>query len=146
MTKRYGSNLVSDAEALRLVMDMMAIAGRSGEEAAVADFIRGQLAAAGIDAAELRDDGANRRTPLGGQIGNLVLKLTGTTRGPRRMLSAHIDTVPVCLGSRPVRRGGRIVSADKATGLGADDRSGAAALLTGGSDDLLGLVCPDARR
>jgi tripeptide aminopeptidase len=130
MTKRNSSNLVSDAEALRLVMDMMAIAGRSGEEAAVADFIRSQLAAAGIDAAELRDDGANRRTPLGGQIGNLVLKLPGTTRGPRRMLSAHIDTVPVCLGSRPVRRGGRIVSADKATGLGADDRSGAAALLT----------------
>ena len=34
----------------RLVMDMMAIPGRSGEEAAVADFIRAQLAAAGIDA------------------------------------------------------------------------------------------------
>jgi tripeptide aminopeptidase len=123
-------NLVSDAEALRLVMDMMAIPGRSGEELAVADFIRGQLAGAGIDAAELRSDDANRRTPLGGQIGNLILKLPGTIRGPRRMLSAHIDTVPVCLGSRPVRKAGRIVSADKTTGLGADDRAGAATLLT----------------
>ncbi|MEX2092375.1 MAG: M20/M25/M40 family metallo-hydrolase [Pirellulales bacterium] len=123
-------NVVSDAEAFRLVMEMMAIPGRSGEEAAVADFIRGQLADAGIDAAELRSDDANRRTPLGGQIGNLVLKLPGTMRGPRRMLSAHIDTVPVCLGSRPVRKGGRIVSSDKSTGLGADDRAGAAALLT----------------
>ncbi len=46
------------------------------------------------------------------------------------MLSAHIDTVPVCLGSRPVRKGGRVVSADKTTGLGADDRAGAATLLT----------------
>ena len=81
-------------------------------------------------ASELRDDGANRRTPLGGQVGNLVLKLPGTIRGPRRMLSAHIDTVPVCLGSRPVRKGGRVVSADKSTGLGADDRSGTAVLLS----------------
>ena len=130
MTKQTAKNTVSDAEALRLVMDMMAIPGRSGEEAAVADFIRGQLTAAGINAAELRSDDANRRTPLGGQIGNLVLKLPGTTRGPRRMLSAHIDTVPVCLGSRPVRKGNRVISADRSTGLGADDRAGAAALLT----------------
>jgi tripeptide aminopeptidase len=130
MKKQTAKPLVPDAEALRLVMDMMAIPGRSGEEAAVAEFIRGQLSAAGIDGAELRSDDAHRRTPLGGQIGNLVLKLPGTTRGPRRMLSAHIDTVPVCLGSRPTRKGGRVVSADKSTGLGADDRSGAAALLT----------------
>ena len=130
MKNQTTKNTVSDAEALRLVMDMMAIPGRSGEEAAAANFIRGHLAAAGIDAVDLRSDDANRRTPLGGQIGNLVLKLPGTTRGPRRMLSAHIDTVPVCLGSRPVRKGGHVVSADKSTGLGADDRSGATALLT----------------
>lgn len=123
-------NGVSDAEALRLVMDMMAIPGRSGEEAAVADFIRSQLAGVGIAANELRSDGANRRTPLGGQVGNLVLKLPGTVRGARRMLSAHIDTVPVCVGSRPVRKGDRITSAIKSTGLGADDRAGAAVLLT----------------
>jgi len=122
-------NPVSDAEALHLVTDMMAIPGRSGEEAAVADFIRGQLAAAGIDVAAMRSDDANRRTPLGGQLGNLVLKLPGTQRGPRRMLSAHLDTVPVCLGSRPVRKGGQVMSADKSTGLGADDRAGAAVLL-----------------
>ncbi|MGD9635093.1 MAG: M20/M25/M40 family metallo-hydrolase [Pirellulales bacterium] len=121
---------LSDAEALRLVMDMMAIPGRSGEEAAVADFIRAQLASAGIAASELRDDSANRRTPLGGQVGNLVLKLPGTHRGPRRMLSAHIDTVPVCIGSRPMRKGDRVVSADKSTGVGADDRAGAAVLLS----------------
>lgn len=130
MKSQTNKNPVSDAEALRLVMDLMAIAGRSGEEGAVADFIRGQLVAAGVDATQLHDDHANRRTPLGGQVGNLVLKLAGTMRGPRRMLSAHIDTVPVCLGSRPVRKGGRVVSADKSTGLGADDRSGVAALLT----------------
>ena len=75
-------------------------------------------------------DDAHRRTPIGGQVGNLVLKLPGTIRGPRRMLSAHVDTVPICVGSRPVRKGKYVVSANKKTGLGADDRAGAAVLLT----------------
>jgi tripeptide aminopeptidase len=135
MTKSSEKNPVSDAEALALVMELMAIPGRSGEETAVGEFLRSHLAALGIAASDLADDGANRRTPLGGQVGNLVLKLPGTTlpgtaRGPRRMLSAHMDTVPVCLGSRPVRKGGKVTSADKATGLGADDRSGVAVLLS----------------
>jgi tripeptide aminopeptidase len=42
---------------------------------------------------------------------------------------AHVDTVPLCRGARPVRRGRWIVPADKSTGLGADDRAGAAAIL-----------------
>jgi tripeptide aminopeptidase len=130
MKTATNQNGLSDAEALRLVMDLMAIPGRSGEEAGVAEFIRAQLAAVGIEAGALRDDAANRRSPFGGQVGNLVLKLPGTVRGPRRMLSAHMDTVPVCVGSRPVRKGDRVISADKATGLGGDDRAGAAVLLS----------------
>ena len=106
------SNPVSDAEALRLVMEMMAIPGRSGEEAAIMDFIRGKL----IDGRRRRERSCvstmpHRRTPLGGQVGNLVLKLPGTIRGPRRMLSAHVDTVPICVGSRPVRKGKHVSSA-----------------------------------
>src|SRR6185295_17115799 len=75
-------------------------------------------------------DDAHRHTPIGGQVGNLILKLPGTVRAPRRMLAAHVDTVPICVGSRPVRKGDKVVSANKETGLGADDRSGAAILLT----------------
>jgi tripeptide aminopeptidase len=119
----------SDAEALVLVMEMMAIPGRSGEESAIMDYVRNKLLKAGISKNALSFDDANRRTPLGGQIGNLVLKLPGTIRGPRRMLSAHVDTVPICVGSRPVRKGKYIASANKETGLGADDRSGAAIIL-----------------
>jgi len=37
--------------------------------------------------------------------------------------------VPICIGSRPVRKGKYVVSANKDSGLGADDRSGAAILL-----------------
>jgi tripeptide aminopeptidase len=40
-----------------------------------------------------------------------------------------MDTVPTCLGSRPVRRGKQIQSADPSTGLGADDRAGVTVVL-----------------
>jgi tripeptide aminopeptidase len=129
MRKHSKHVAVNDSEALRLVMEMMGIPGRSGEESGIAEYIVDQFRAAGIASSAIRFDNAHRRTPLGGQVGNMVLKFPGTTRGPRRMLSAHLDTVPVCVGSRPVRKGGRVVSTDKTTGLGADDRAGAAVLL-----------------
>jgi tripeptide aminopeptidase len=128
--KRKATASLGDAEALRLVMELISIPGRSGQETAVIDFIRGRLRQAGIAGNAIAMDDAHRRSKLGGQVGNLVLKLPGTERGPRRMLVAHVDTVPICAGSRPVRKGGRVVSADKATGLGGDDRAGAALLLT----------------
>ena len=121
-----------------MVMEMMAIPGRSGEEAAIMEFVRRKLKAAGVQASALIMDDAHKRTPLKGQVGNLILKLPGTIRGPRRMLSAHVDTVPICLGSRPVRRGKYVVSADKNTGLGADDRAGAAIVLAAAIDILRG--------
>jgi tripeptide aminopeptidase len=121
---------VTDTEALQLVMEMMAIPGRPGEEGVMMDFIRGKLRKAGVPASAIKMDDANDRSPIGGEVGNLVVKLPGTIRGPRRMLSAHVDTVPICVGSRPVKKGKYVVSANKETGLGADDRSGAAVLLT----------------
>ena len=74
--------------------------------------------------------GLRGRAPVGGEAGNLVLRLPGTKPGKRRLLLAHVDTVPLCQGTRPVRRGRYIVPADKRTGLGADDRAGAAVLLS----------------
>jgi tripeptide aminopeptidase len=45
------------------------------------------------------------------------------------MLSAHLDTVPTCLGCKPALRGKQIRSANASTGLGADDRAGVAVVL-----------------
>jgi tripeptide aminopeptidase len=45
------------------------------------------------------------------------------------MLSAHLDTVPICVGSQPVRQGDLVRSANPDTGLGADDRAGVAVIL-----------------
>lgn len=115
--------------ALELVLKLMPIPGRSGEEAIVAEFIREHLQAAGVAPDQIVVDKAHTKTPLSGNTGNLILKLPGTLKGPRRMVSAHMDTVPLCVGSQPRREGDFIRSANPATALGADDRSGAAVVL-----------------
>jgi tripeptide aminopeptidase len=112
-----------------LVMAMMAIAGPSGREGEIVRFIRRRLRQAGIPASAIRQDAAHRRSKRGGDAGNLIVKLPGSYRAPRRLLMAHVDTVPICEGCQPVRRGRFVRSADTTTALGADNRSGAAAIL-----------------
>lgn len=113
----------------QLVTQLLSIPGPSTREQAVMDFLVEQLKQSGADPAWIRFDRANRRSPFGGQCGNLILKVPGRRRGPRRMLMAHVDTVPLCQGARPVERDGYLVPADPQTALGADDRSGTAAIL-----------------
>ena len=112
-----------------LLMQMLAIPGVSGREATVMEFITRELRQAGVSETALEFDHAHRRTILKGNSGNLVCRLPGTIRGPRRMLSAHVDTVPLCEGVKPVRHGNLIEPADTNTALGADDRAGAAVIL-----------------
>lgn len=110
-------------------MAMMAIPGPSRREGAIAEFVVDRLRGAGLPEGAIRFDGAHRATEPVGEVGNLIVKLPGTIRGPRRLLMAHLDTVPLCVGSRPRRSGAVVRSADPATGLGADDRAGAAVVL-----------------
>jgi tripeptide aminopeptidase len=115
--------------AFDLVMQLMVIPGKTGQEQEVADCIIQHLRDAGAPASAIKTDNAHRRTPVPGQLGNLALRLPGTTRGPRRLLSAHLDTVPICVGSQPVRNGNIVRSANPRSGLGADNRAGCAVLL-----------------
>jgi len=116
--------------ALDLVLRLMAVPGRSGEEGRVVDLITTELRRAGARASDIETDDVAMRSPLGGEVGNLIFKLPGTVRGPRRLLMAHLDTVPLCIGSKPRKKGGYVESVDKSTGLGADDRAGCAVVLT----------------
>lgn len=121
---------ITDVQATRKLMELLAIPGGSGDEGAVIDYLRRQLSEAGAPASAMKCDSAHRHSAHGGKVGNFVLRLPGTQRAPRRMLSAHMDTVPICVGTKPVRRGERIDSARKGFGLGGDDRAGVAVLLT----------------
>ncbi|HUE74676.1 MAG TPA: M20/M25/M40 family metallo-hydrolase, partial [Pirellulaceae bacterium] len=120
----------SPSRALDLVLALMAIPGKSGEEAVVARFICEELLAAGAPADAIITDNAHRHTLIQGNSGNLIFKLPGTTKAPRRMFSAHMDTVPICVGCKPKIEGDFVRSANPATGLGGDDRAGAATILT----------------
>lgn len=115
--------------ALDLLMELLALPGPSGGEQAVADFVQSRLQQCKLPAGAIASDQAFKKSPIPGTVGNLALRLPGTVRAPRRMLSAHMDSVPLCAGARPVRKGGRIVAADRHTALGGDDRTGCAVLL-----------------
>ena len=121
---------VDQTAAVTLVMDLMAVTGRSKQEGQVVAFVRERLLAAGVPESCIETDTSNRRIPGGGETGNLIVKLPGTKRGPRRLLMAHMDTVPICVGAKPVLKGDVIRSANPATGLGGDDRAGVAVVMT----------------
>lgn len=116
--------------AVNLALKLMAIPGTSGKETEAVKFIVRELRQAGARPRDIVVDDVNKHTPLGGEAGNIVFSLPGTIKAPRRLLMAHTDTVPLCVGSRPVTKGNMVRSANPTTGLGADDRAGCAVVLT----------------
>ncbi|WP_417849671.1 M20/M25/M40 family metallo-hydrolase [Thalassoglobus sp.] len=122
------SSLV-DESAIDLVTQMISIPGKSGDERAVANFIVEQLKSYGIQDSQISYDSANTKSHIGGEIGNLIVDIPGQSDQPRRLLMAHIDTVPLCVGCQPVREGNIITSSDPKTALGGDDRAGATVVL-----------------
>jgi len=118
----------------KILLELLSIPGPSCEEGAVAEYVTRRLVAAGVPKATIKTDQAHRHTPRPGKVGNLVCKLSGSgpplvRGGDRRMFSAHMDTVPLCVGVKPVARGGRLMPAQKDKALGGDDRSGVAIVL-----------------
>jgi tripeptide aminopeptidase len=114
--------------AVKNLMELLAADGPSGGEGPVAETVKQQLLAAGCDPKWFRTAGLNR-LPKEFTIGNLIVKIPGTVKAPRIMFSAHLDTVPLCRGAVPVKKGNRIVPKGK-TGLGGDNRASVAAVVT----------------
>ena len=120
---------MNQKRALDLVMQLMTVSGKSCQEKAIAEAVTQVLLQAGVPQSAIQFDTAHRKTPLPGEVGNLIVKLPGTLRKPRIMLSAHLDTVPICVGCQPKKVGQVIKSSDPTTGLGGDDRAGVATIL-----------------
>jgi tripeptide aminopeptidase len=110
-------------------MRFLAVPGVTGHEKAIGQAVVETLLDAGIPRKTISFDHANNQIPMPTETGNLVVKLPGTRPGPRRMLVTHLDTVPLCAGAKPVRKGNRIVAAGP-TALGGDNRTGVACLVT----------------
>jgi tripeptide aminopeptidase len=116
-------------QAVQHLMDLLAADGPSGGEGPVADIVKQKLLAAGCKREWIRENVSRKRLASDFTIGNLVVKIPGTVKAPRIMFSAHLDTVPLCRGAVPVRKGTRIVPKGK-TGLGGDNRASVAAVVT----------------
>jgi tripeptide aminopeptidase len=114
--------------AVGLLMRFLSIEGITGQEKNIAREIQAALKEAGVAPRNIKFDDANTRIPLPTQTGNLLAYLPGTKPGPRLLFMTHMDTVPLCAGAVPVRKGDRIVP-KAATALGGDNRTGCAVLV-----------------
>lgn len=118
---------IDSQAAIDLVMELLALPGRSRQEDQVMKYLVGRLKGSGVPASCISFDTAHKKST--GTTGNLIVKLPGTVKGPRRLMMAHVDTVPICAGCVPVRKGNVISAKNHATGLGGDDRAGVAVVL-----------------
>lgn len=127
---------IDEKRAVRTVMELLSVPGVSCEERDIGNKIIEILRRHGLPKNAAAFDDAHKKSPAGGNCGNLIVKLPGTVAGPRRMLLAHMDTVPICRNARPVRRGNVIRSSRKGTGVGADNRSGVGAIVVAATEIL----------
>lgn len=108
--------MIEQDRLLQTFLDLVRIDSPSGEEAEIGQHLRERLAALGL---ETEMDAA----------GNLVGRTpAGRSQGDWLLLSTHMDTVGTDRGITPVIRDG-VVTSDGTTILGADDKSGVAAVL-----------------
>lgn len=89
----------------------------------MADKLTGLLTELGFT---VREDDAGSK--VGGNAGNLIARLPGTSKGEALLFSSHMDRVTPSFGVKPRMENGAIVS-DGTTVLGADDAAGLAAVL-----------------
>ncbi|RMF43645.1 MAG: M28 family peptidase, partial [Deltaproteobacteria bacterium] len=99
------------------------ISSPSKQEGAMARYLRQRFVALG---GEVTEDDAGRQ--VGGEVGNLLVRLPGTRAGEPLMFSVHMDTVGPCDGVEPVLDGDIFRSAGQ-TVLGADDKAGIVELI-----------------
>jgi tripeptide aminopeptidase len=110
-------------------MRFLSVEGVTGQEQAIGREVVDSLREAGVPRKAIRFDDANKRIPVPTQTGNLIVHLPGTFAAPRLLFMTHLDTVPLCAGAVPVRKGSRIVPTGR-TALGGDNRTGVACLVT----------------
>jgi len=124
-----GDFAFNEEQAIARLLRFLAVEGVTGQEKAIGQEVIAALLQAGVPRTAMHLDSAAERITLPTQTGNLIVQMPGTRPGPRRMFSAHLDTVPTCAGAQPKRQGKRIVSTTE-TALGGDDRTGVGVLAT----------------
>ncbi|MFW6152593.1 MAG: peptidase M20, partial [Verrucomicrobiota bacterium] len=114
---------------VELMQDLIRVSGESCEEQRISDKLRELLIDAGVPARSIRSDDAHKRSAYGGETGNLIVTLDGDRSSDRIMLSTHMDTIPIAVGSKPEVVDGRLIDGQPGHSLGGDARAGCAILL-----------------
>ena len=104
---------------------MCSIDSPSGEEAAMAGFLKNLFRQEFPEATIVEDDSASI---TGSDTNNLVIQFPGELQGEPIFFNCHLDTVEPARGVKVVREGARFSSAGD-TILGGDDKAGIAILI-----------------
>ena len=129
---QFEKKMINNRRAVDHLLALLKIEGLSGREGKVAAEIRKRLGKLGCKPAWIMHDKAHLLIGRNYEVGNLILRIPGKgdlRSQPRRLFSGHMDTVPLCRGVVPEISGNRIVSKGD-TGLGGDNRTAVAALIT----------------
>lgn len=103
--------------------DLVRVDSIAGQERQMADTIKAKLTALGYEPWE---DDAGRT--IGGNAGNVIVKVPGNTNAAPILFMAHMDTVEPGHGKVPVIEGD-LIKSDGTTILGGDDLAGVACIL-----------------
>lgn len=116
--------MVNEKRLLANFVKMVETASVSGQEAAMRDLLQEEFRQLGLTAME---DGA--AAAVGGNCGNLLVKIQGNALQPPLLFSAHMDTVTPGLGIKAVIDDEGIIRSSGDTILGSDDKAAIAALV-----------------
>lgn len=103
--------------------DLVRVDSIGGKERQMADTIKAKLEAMGY---KPREDDAGKT--IGGNAGNVIVKVPGNTDAAPLLFMAHMDTVEPGHGKVPVIEGD-LIKSDGTTVLGGDDLAGVACIL-----------------
>ncbi len=116
--------MVNADRLIKLFMEMVEVCSVSGQEGAFRDYLKHHFAERGLPSEE--DDAG---TLLGGDAGNLLIRIAGTMDTRPILFLTHMDTVVPGQGIKAVLGDDRVIRSDGSTILGADDKAGVAAIL-----------------
>ncbi len=103
---------------------MVEVASLSGQEGTFRNLLKTEFALLGLAAEE--DDAGQ---VLGGDSGNILVKMPGTVNKPTLLLATHMDTVVPGTNIKAVRGNDEIIRSEGNTILGSDDKAGIASIL-----------------
>src|SRR5438874_13800082 len=109
-----GELKVNEEQALSRLLRFLSVEGVTGQEKGLADAVIRDLIESNVPRPDIKFDNADElieeQVDLNCECGNLIVTLPGTRPGNRLLFMTHLDTVPLCAGAQPERKGNKVVS------------------------------------